>query len=159
MVCPPPWWCWVQGVCAVPCFCSWHSVYAPGSSKLSVGFFGLSEFWGSRIWSNCTCMQLFLVLYIYIYIYIYIFFFAFCCSRRGVSRCKHCSTTAKGSRSQAYLLFLLADQEGDRSQSGGDTEIRTWDGTKAAVVQGRSSTEDLLITRGLQLSVLQDFWV
>ena len=53
--------------------------------------------------------------------------------------------------------FLLADQEGDRSQSGGDPEVRIGDGTTAAVVQARSSTEHLLITRGLQLSVLQDF--
>ena len=27
-------------------------------------------------------------------------FFVFCCPRRGVSRCKHCSPAAKGSRSQ-----------------------------------------------------------
>ena len=39
MVCPPLRWCWVQGACSVPCFCSPHPVFAPGSSKLAVGFF------------------------------------------------------------------------------------------------------------------------
>ena len=34
-------------------------------------------------------------------------FFAFCCSRRDVSRCKHCST-AKGAQVPAGLSFLLA---------------------------------------------------
>lgn len=24
MVCPPPWWCHVQGSCVVSCFCSGH---------------------------------------------------------------------------------------------------------------------------------------
>ena len=27
VVCPPPWWCCVQGSCAVPCFCSQHPVF------------------------------------------------------------------------------------------------------------------------------------
>ena len=34
-------WCFVQGACAVPCFCSWPPAFAPGSSKGAVGFFGL----------------------------------------------------------------------------------------------------------------------
>ena len=34
-------------------------------------------------------------------------FFAFCCWRKGVSRCKHCSTAAKGPRSQACVRLLL----------------------------------------------------
>ena len=34
-VCPPLWWCWVQGACTVPCFCS--GLCRSGSW----GFFGL----------------------------------------------------------------------------------------------------------------------
>ena len=45
----------------------------------------------TRICPNCSCTQLFLVPYS---------FFVFCCSRRCLSRCKHCSTAAKGPRSQ-----------------------------------------------------------
>ena len=48
----------------------------------------------SRICSYCTCMQLFLVPYNC---------FLFCCLRRGVSSCKHCSTAAKDPRSHACL--------------------------------------------------------
>ena len=40
----------------------------------------------SRISPNCACMQLFSVSC----------FFVFCCLRRDRSRCKHCSTAAKG---------------------------------------------------------------
>ena len=37
----PLWgWC-VQRACAVPHICSQHPVFAPGSSKVAVGFFGL----------------------------------------------------------------------------------------------------------------------
>ena len=56
-----------------------YPAFAPGSSKVAVGGFGL--FW-SRICPNYTWMQLFLVPYS---------FFVFCCWRRGVSRCKYCS--------------------------------------------------------------------
>ena len=67
----------------------------PGSSKLAVGFFGLFVSFRYRICPNCSCTQLFLVPYS---------FFVFCCWRRGVSRCKHCSkgahVPAKGPRSQ-----------------------------------------------------------
>ena len=39
--CPPlRRWC-VQGACAVPCFRSQHPVFAPGSSKVATGLFGL----------------------------------------------------------------------------------------------------------------------
>jgi len=44
----------------------------------------------SRICPSCICMQLFLVPYS---------FFVLCCSRRGLSKCKQGSTTAKGPRS------------------------------------------------------------
>ena len=75
--CPPLRWCCVQGACAVPCFCSRHRVFAPGSSKVAVGIFGLFVTFGSRICPNCACTQLFLVPYS---------FFVFCYSRRGVFR-------------------------------------------------------------------------
>ena len=57
----PLWWCCVQGACAVPHICSQHPVFAPGSSKVAVRFFGLFISFGSRIRPNCTCTQLFLV--------------------------------------------------------------------------------------------------
>ena len=44
----------------------------------------------SRICPSCICMQLFLFPYS---------FFVLCCSRRGLSKCKHGSTAAKGPRS------------------------------------------------------------
>ena len=74
VVCPPPWWCWVQGSCTVPCFCSQH---------LRSGSW---VFWSfcillSIICPSCACMQSFLVPYS---------FFVFCCLRRLLSRCKHC---------------------------------------------------------------------
>ena len=69
--------------------------FAPGSSKVAVGFYGLLVSFGFRICLNCSCMQLFLVAYS---------FFVFCCSRRGVSRCKHCNTTAKSPRSQPVSI-------------------------------------------------------
>ena len=62
----------MQGACAVSCFCS---------RLLKSGIGGFDLFW-SRICPNYTCMGLFLVPYS---------FFVFCCWRRGVSRCKHCS--------------------------------------------------------------------
>lgn len=59
----------------------------------------------------------------------------------------------------SIILFLLAEQEEDKNQNGGDTEVRIGDGKKAIVVQGRSGSEHLPVTRGLQLSVLPEFWV
>ena len=78
------------------CFCPRHPIFAPGSSKLAVGFFGLFVSFGSRICPNCAYTQLFLVPYS---------FFVFCCSRKGVSRCKYCSTAAKGPRSQPVSVW------------------------------------------------------
>ena len=87
--------------------CKGHAqcpAFAPGSSRAAVGLFGLFVSFGSRICPSCACTQLFLVPYS---------FFVFCCSRRGVSRCKHCSkgsqVPAKGHRSQAFLKSF--DQE------------------------------------------------
>ena len=82
-----------------PSFCS--RLFRSGSW---IGFFC---FWGvlfwyfcilSKICSNCECMQLRLFLYT---------FFVFFCSRRHFSRCKHCSTAAKGPRSQPLSTFPL----------------------------------------------------
>ena len=73
--------------------CRGHALYpafAPGSSEMAVGFFGLLYLL-SRICPNCACRQLFLVPYS---------FLVFCCWRRGVSRCQHCS---KGSQVPAGL--------------------------------------------------------
>ena len=65
--------------------------------KWQLGFL-VSLYVLSRICPNCACRQLFFVPYS---------FFVFCCSRRGVSRCKHCSTAAKGPRSQPVSLLLF----------------------------------------------------
>ena len=72
-------WYWVQGAHAVPCFLLW------ALQKWQLGFLG-SLYLLSRICPNCKCTQLFLVAYSFV---------VFCCWKRGVSRCKHCSTAAK----------------------------------------------------------------
>ena len=63
--------------------------FAPGSSKEAVGciFFWVILYLLSRICPNSACTQLFSVPYS---------FFVFCCSKRGLSKWKHCSTAAKG---------------------------------------------------------------
>ena len=82
--------------CTVPYICFEHSIFAPGSSEMAVGFFfPFLSFW-SRICPNGARTQLFLVPYS---------FCVFCCSRRAVSRCKHCGTAAKCPRSQACLTL------------------------------------------------------
>ena len=80
VVCPPlRWWC-VQGACEVLCFCSglFRSV--------SLAFWSFCIF-HPKFFLIAARMQLFLVPYS---------FFVFCCSKRGMSRCQHCSTAAKG---------------------------------------------------------------
>ena len=75
----------LQGACIVPAF-------ALSSSEVAVG---LLRFWGffyillPIVCSIFSCTQLFLVPYS---------FFVFCCSRRGLSRCKHWSHYSKGSQ-------------------------------------------------------------
>ena len=64
------------------CFCSW---------LLRMADFLVSLYLWSRICLNCSCTQLSLTPYS---------FFVVCTSGRGMSRCKHCSTAAKGPRSQ-----------------------------------------------------------
>ena len=88
---------WRVCVCVCVCVCSGlaqypvllptHSFYTPGSSKLAAGVCGLFLFFGSSICSNWACTQLFLVSYGF-------FVLIFCCSRRAVSRCEHCSIAA-----------------------------------------------------------------
>ena len=69
-----------------------YPAFALGSSIVAVGGgFLVFLYLLSIICPNCACTQLFLVL---------CSFFVFCCWRTGVSRCKHCSTAAKGPRSQ-----------------------------------------------------------
>ena len=51
----------VQGSCAVPCFHCQHPVFAPGTSKVAVGFFGLLVSFASRMCPSCTCPGLLLV--------------------------------------------------------------------------------------------------
>ena len=100
---------WKGGLGGLPHFCGalcrGHAQYsafapdppafAPGSSEVAVGLLGLFCVLLSIIFPSCTCMQLFLVPYS---------FFVFCCSKRDLSRCKHCSTAANGPRSQTYLI-------------------------------------------------------
>ena len=87
---PPLRWCCMQGTFAVPYFFSRPLVLRPALQKWLLGFL-VSLYLLSRICPNCTCTQLFLVPYS---------FFVFCCSRRCLSGCKHCSTAAKSPRSQ-----------------------------------------------------------
>ena len=70
-----------------PCFCSW---LFRSDSWVCLFFFCLFDLW-SRICPNCTWVKLFLVPYS---------LFVFCCSRRGVSRRKHCGTAAEDPKSQ-----------------------------------------------------------
>ena len=58
--------------------------------KWQLGFFGLFESFVQNL-PQLRFMQLFLVPYS---------FFELCCLKRGVSRCKPCSTAAEGPRSQ-----------------------------------------------------------
>ena len=69
--------------------------------KWQLGFL-VSLYLLSRICPNCACMHVLLVPYS---------FFAFCCSGRGVSRCKHCSIAAQGSRSQPVSEVPTSDNE------------------------------------------------
>ena len=69
---------------------------------MAVRFFGL--FWVQNL------SQLSIHTVIFSFIQLSYSFFVFYCSRRGVSRCKHCSTAAEDHRSQPVspsLLFLL----------------------------------------------------
>ena len=75
VVCPPLCWYCVQGVCIVPCYC--YKLLRGG-----IWVFGLFCILLSIICPNCACTQLFLVPSS---------FFVFCCWRRCLSKCKHCS--------------------------------------------------------------------
>ena len=80
VVCPPLRRCWVQGACAVPCFCS--RLFRSGSWAFLVFLYLVVH----NLPQMCACTQLFLVPYS---------FFVFSCWRRRLSRCKPCS---KGSQ-------------------------------------------------------------
>ena len=124
---PTPCWCCVQGSCAGPCFRSWHlrsgtwfgafflflatlcgfqdlssptkdwtratAVKAQSPNHWTIGEFPVWAFLYLIVYNcpGCTLVQLFLVPYS---------FFVFCCSKRRLSRCKHCS---KGSQDPACL--------------------------------------------------------
>ena len=82
---PSPPWCSVQEIMhrTLP--------FAPGTSERTVGFWPFCIF--SIICPNWPRTHLFLICYS---------IFVFCCSRRCLSRCKHCS---KGSQVPACLRF------------------------------------------------------
>ena len=61
--------------------------FAPGSSEVAVGIFWSFCIFLSTVFPHCTCTQLFLVPYSFLVFYYW---------RRGLSRGKHCHTTAKG---------------------------------------------------------------
>ena len=86
------------------CFCSW--LFRSGSWSFCI-------FW-PEFAPTGHAQQLFLVPYS---------FFVFFSSRRLLSRCKHCSTVAKGPRSQASL----------RGISSGPTELGTFNGIDTEV--------------------------
>ena len=69
-----------------------YPAFAPGSSKVPVGFSVSVSF--ARICPNHVCTWLLLVPNS---------LFVFCCLRTSVSRCKYCSTAAKGPRFKACL--------------------------------------------------------
>ena len=58
-------WSFVQGVCAVPCFCSQHTVCAPALQKWQLGFLVFLNLL-SRMCSNFTCTQLSLIVSLYL---------------------------------------------------------------------------------------------
>ena len=97
MFCPPLRWCFVLRALSVPCFCSRPPAFAPGSSEVAVGLFWSFCILLSIICPSCTCTKLFLVPYS---------FFVFCCLRRRLSRCKHCSKVSRvpGPRSQPVSI-------------------------------------------------------
>ena len=78
-----------KGACTVPSFCS--RLLRCGSWV----FWSLCIFYPEFASSANKCMWLFLVLYS---------FFVFCCLRRGVSRCRHCSTASRGLGFQTVSL-------------------------------------------------------
>ena len=75
--------CWVVSCAGI--MRSMYPAFSPGTSEVAAGFLVFSVL-VLRICPNCLCMQLFLVLYS---------FFIFCCWRRRLFKCEHCS---KGSQ-------------------------------------------------------------
>ena len=84
MVCPPLWWCRVQGSCTGPHFCS-----------------GLFKSGSCVFWSLCIfCPEFAPTVHAHNYFLVPYSLYIFCCRKRGVSRFKHCGPAAKGPRSQ-----------------------------------------------------------
>ena len=77
-----------HGVCRMN---AQYPAFAPGSSKVAFGIFGLFV----------SFVQNLSQLHTHAFISVPYSFFVFCCLRRGVSRCKHCSPLAKGSGSRS----------------------------------------------------------
>ena len=73
VVCPPTWWCCVQGTCTVLCFCSEHPTFVLNSSAVAVGFL---VFW--YLVHNLP--------HLHRHANIPYSFLVFCCSKRHLSR-------------------------------------------------------------------------
>ena len=132
----------MQGGVQYPALCSPSPAFASRSSNVQLGFL-LSLYLLSRICTHCACLQLFLVLYR---------FFVFCCSRRGVSKDKHCSKGSQvptclngvgGSGSGGVLcgrsnpvLSPLAPVQGREHGGGGILETQSVDRSPGLVWRG-----------------------
>lgn len=73
-----------------------YPAFPPGSSKVAVGFFGLFLSF-VHTFAATTKHAVILVPYR---------FFVFCCWRKGVCPCEHCSTAANQPRSQPVSICL-----------------------------------------------------
>ena len=120
MVCPPSG----GGVCRVH---AEYPAFAPGSSKVAVGFLVSVSF--ARICPNCVCVRLLLVPYS---------FFVFCCSRTSVSKASIAVLQQRvpGSKPVSQVLgevFLPGESQGQGSLAGchlwGRTESATTEAT------------------------------
>ena len=93
------------GACRVPCFCSQPPAFALGSSKVAAGVLGEFSFFFLVFVSFVQNLPL---LCMNAVIFSPIQFLVFCCSRRGETRCTHCS---RGSQVPAFLT-LMGGREG-----------------------------------------------
>lgn len=81
-----------RGAYVISYFCFQHFVFGSGHSDVAIGFFGLFVSFCLEFALTGICAQLFLVSYR---------FFVFHCWRKGLSRCKHPNTAAKGPKFHA----------------------------------------------------------
>ena len=104
---PEEWVAWFAHAFLGGVVCRGHAQYpgfAPGSSEVALGLFVsflVFLYLPSRICPKCPCKQLLLVPYS---------FFVFCCSKTGLSRCKHSCTAAKGPRPQPIHKEVLDEK-------------------------------------------------